>query len=193
MKFTIEDGVLVKYDKKLTDQLVTVPEGVREIGKRAFYNNTKLRKVILPEGIERIGAEAFYFSELNEIDLPGSVREIGSCAFAGSPITEVSLPEGLEKLEECAFQCTGLREVRIPASVKRLPVACFAMCKSLKRVSIPLSLEGFEVDEADGFLCFTDTPLETLVIRTPDGQEREFRADKDLDNAQLARLKAQIG
>lgn len=67
-------------DMRLTD--VTVPDGVKFIGERAFYHSIYLKAFKMPASTRRIGANAFAYSdELTEIDIPYNVREIGKNAF----------------------------------------------------------------------------------------------------------------
>lgn len=55
--FVIEDGILTKYVGKETE--VVIPEGVTEIGLRAFAGCEKLKKVTIPETVTKVGSEAF--------------------------------------------------------------------------------------------------------------------------------------
>jgi hypothetical protein len=75
--FLITDGCLTAY--KGTDAAVTVPEGITEIGDRAFYRCA--------------------FSEctaLGHIELPDSVTEIGECAFKGcTALKDVTMPKDI--------------------------------------------------------------------------------------------------
>ena len=55
--FIIEDNVLVKYDGNSAE--VVIPNGVTEIGFRAFENCENLEKVTIPNSVESIDFEAF--------------------------------------------------------------------------------------------------------------------------------------
>ena len=66
-EFVIKKGVLVEYNG--TDEVVTVPEGVRVIGERVFQPNfemdgelelERLKKVIIPETVWAIDKNAFF-------------------------------------------------------------------------------------------------------------------------------------
>ncbi len=78
--FTIEDGVLIKYNGESKD--VVIPDGVTSIGNRAFFGRTWLDKVTIPEGVTSIGDEAFldcWF--MGSLTIPRSVTSIGHHAF----------------------------------------------------------------------------------------------------------------
>jgi hypothetical protein len=72
--FVIENGILKKYTG--IDENVVIPDGVTEIGNRAFYWNTKLKTVIIPDGVTSIGDSAFTGCEKLTIHAPaGSYAE----------------------------------------------------------------------------------------------------------------------
>ncbi len=57
---------------------------VTEIGKKAFYKNTKLAEVVVPETVEVIQAGAFAgCTSLRKADLGKGLKEIGKSAFKG--------------------------------------------------------------------------------------------------------------
>ena len=54
---------------------------ITSIGRRAFYQNSALQKVIFPETLRTIGDSAFYNTNLREITLPVTLTKIGKHAF----------------------------------------------------------------------------------------------------------------
>ena len=80
--FIIENGVLTQY--KGSDTVITIPEGVTEIGPEAFSRVAfKLTDVTLPQSLTKIGSSGFWGCvKLEAIDIPVSVTEIGDNAFA---------------------------------------------------------------------------------------------------------------
>lgn len=65
---------------------VTIPAGVKEIRKYAFYNCTGLKTVILPDSVKIIREYAFNKDEkLTEIDL-SHVELVGAYAFSGCQV-----------------------------------------------------------------------------------------------------------
>ncbi|MCM1578261.1 MAG: leucine-rich repeat protein, partial [Ruminococcus sp.] len=101
-----------------------IPEGVREIGERAFDECGSLTEVILPESTVIIGDRAFIScTNLKSINIPDGVRTVGEWAFMGcSELSGVTLPESLEILGEGAFTGCGLTDITIPAGVSNVPV-----------------------------------------------------------------------
>ncbi len=77
--FLILNGKLLSY--KGTSEEITIPSGVTEIGKEAFYNCETLNRVTIPEGVTSIDERAFNSGVT--IDLPVSVTHLGVNAFGG--------------------------------------------------------------------------------------------------------------
>ena len=67
------------------DAEITIPDGVTEIGERAFSFHTKLKKIHLPDSITKIGKKAFYEPAFDSVTIPESVTEIGESAFKYEP------------------------------------------------------------------------------------------------------------
>ena len=153
--FVIENGVLIKYVGPGGD--VVVPEGVTEIGEKAFCiaesvnnfgivyesvkDNTTLTGVSLPEGLVRIGAYAFESCvTLAGVTLPQSVKSIDQYAFVHcKALKTVICKEGsLREIGESAFSyCSSLTSVTIPTSVTSIGNGAFSCCFGLKEITIP--------------------------------------------------------
>lgn len=110
--FNIEDGVLVKYDG--TDSVVTIPEGVEKIGKRAFYGNKTITEVTMPDSVVSIEEEAFTECiKLKTVKFSGKLERIESSAFRKcKALTEAVLPETLSYIGDGAFAgCAKLKVI----------------------------------------------------------------------------------
>ncbi len=181
--FVITKGVLTKYNGRGGD--VVIPEGVKEIGKRAFQNCTGLTSAVIPESVTEIGYGAFMgCTGLQSVTVPGSVSAIRSDAFKNCiGLQSVTLLEGLVEIGYCAFYgCSGLRNIAIPASVAQISKSAFSHCAGLQSVSLSegiteiaqatfyqcTSLQNFAIPEsvtALGWEAFRDcTELESIVI-----------------------------
>ena len=85
--FIIENGGLVKCKARGE---VIVPEGVKVIGRRAFYQNAYAQTVVLPAGVETIDQEAFALCpKLESVVIPDTVKKIGNRAFVWPLIGKV--------------------------------------------------------------------------------------------------------
>lgn len=66
--FQMNGDILVRYTG--TEETVSVPDGVKEIGEEAFSENSSIKKVILPNSVEKIKYNAFFGCEnLEEVEL----------------------------------------------------------------------------------------------------------------------------
>ena len=146
-KFYIENDVLAGYSG--TDNVVTVPDGVRVIGENVFSDDdlsvlpeNRLKKVVLPEGVWKIGDAAFdacFF--LEDVELPSSLEVIESFAFGMCAIRHIDLPSGLKEIGWHAFvRCSDLKQVTIPLSVEEIGEGAFCGCKNLTHVRVPVHL-----------------------------------------------------
>lgn len=118
-EFVLEHDVLKQYNG--TAETVTVPEGVREIGYRAFQNNHNLKHVILPQGVCRISGQAFSgCNQLEQADLPRGLADIRYSAFEGcTALRSVELPYGMTELDRLAFAgCTSLETILFPDTLR---------------------------------------------------------------------------
>lgn len=112
---TYENGILFSKDKKRIIKAtnivkglpITIPEGVVEIGKKAFYK-LSISNVIFPETLEFIGKEAFSFNELTDIHLPESLLKIDSEAFIFNKLTTIFLPKNIRTICSGAFLYNNL-------------------------------------------------------------------------------------
>ena len=128
MDFIMENSVLKKYIGTSAD--VIIPDGVTEIGDRAFEGCSSLSSIVIPEG----------------------VTGIGDCAFRGcSNLSSVEIPEGVTSIGDHAFgDCSNLSSIVIPKSVTSIGVDAFGLCSSLNTIVIP---EGVTSIGKDTFSC----------------------------------------
>lgn len=140
-----------------------LPEGLKEIGEKAFLYNIELEKVTLSKTVEHIGAYAFssckqmtnFDSNANEqidkipagmlsknIDLidfsfPKNIMEIGDEAFSATQIEELALPESVTKIGDSAFaRMKSLAKVNIPDAVTELGRGVFEGTERLEFAGI---------------------------------------------------------
>ena len=89
-----------------------IPDGVTNIGDKAFYGCTSLSNITIPGSVTSIGAEAFYFCEsLTSITIPDGVTEINNYSFGYcSNLRSVTIPKSVKNIEFCAFDQSYLIE-----------------------------------------------------------------------------------
>ena len=141
MDFEIENGILKRYSGLCAS--VDVPEGVTEIGERAFFNQHFIKEVRLPNGLSIIGESAFAWSEnIERINIPNTVTHISYRAFTWCKhISNIELPETLTKIDDWAFfGCKALTRAVIPHGVKKIEEGTFSLCYNLSEVIIPSSI-----------------------------------------------------
>ncbi len=152
--FTIVDDTLVSYSG--TESTVTVPDGVRIIGKEAFKNNDYILNVVLPDSVEEIGSRAFYdCNNLQTVRVPETMRAIGAEAFYRcTALTSLGLddkgviPKGLTAIESKSFYfCKLLQgDLVIPDTVTTIGASAFDFCSSLTAITMSDSVT--ELDAA---------------------------------------------
>ena len=61
---------------------INIPDSVKTIGSKAFYNNRLLKSVNLPDNVEMIGESSFEMcTSLTSVNIPASIISIGANAF----------------------------------------------------------------------------------------------------------------
>ena len=133
---------------------VVIPESIRHIGDRAFYNCENLKELLLPPTLETIGDKAFaYCRKMTSFDLPESVKTIGAGAFSCCVgIKEFTLPSMIEEISENSFEgCVNLEHVLLSDKITKIDKNAFKDCKSLKNIELPETLEI--IDEQAFYRC----------------------------------------
>ena len=109
MQISGGEATVTDWDGKA--EHVTIPDEVdgypvSAIGPNVF--NSRLSSVTLPEGLEEIGDRAFYGSGITSIELPKRLRRIGQNAFANSGLTgTVHIPASVKDIQPYAFTYLG--------------------------------------------------------------------------------------
>ncbi len=111
MDFYISDDVL--KDCCITGQKAVVPDGVREIGSRAFSGNRNLRSITLPASLTTIREEAFSNTRLDWLEFPDSVTEVGKDIFYECSIVEVIIFGESYEVDELAEEYDYVTEADI--------------------------------------------------------------------------------
>lgn len=151
-----KDGtVLVCAPQKNTNGTFTIPSGVKKIGTYAFYGQNEyyggITGINFPEGLEEIGDRAFYnCNSIKSLTFPSSLKKIGDYAFATFTASADKMVmrwnDGLEEIGNDAFMGVYLADaLEIPNSVKKIGEFAFATPQgsnnAITKVKLPSSLE----------------------------------------------------
>ena len=139
--FVIENGRLLKYEG--SDGDVVIPEGVTEIGDRAFQYCRGLTDISIPATVKRVGKGAFRHCEnLGCVALETGVEEIDDEAFQGCfSLQHITLPTGMRRIGRRAFGwCMRLKTVALPEGLWQIDADGFSGCKALEGLSLPEGL-----------------------------------------------------
>lgn len=191
-EFEVRERILVKYRGEKTE--VTLPLGIREIGRGVFSGNAKLERIVIPGSVKLIADGAFRdCKKLGVVDFrvretpnlseiapnafancerlayiwfPHTLKKIGNHAFVNcSSLTEITIPGGVECPEESAFEgCSRLRSVILKNGVRELGKSAFAGCEHLETVKLPDTLKKI------GAYAFSECK-ELQSIQLPDALE----------------------
>ena len=182
--FVIEDGVLTEYTG--IKPVVKIPEGVREIAKKAFINKQGIEKVIFPSTLRSIGSQAFSgCTALTSVEMPYRLREIGWGAFAECEklhTLDLSMTQ-IEIINQSTFRgCTSLTEVILPDTVGIISGEAFSDCTYLGKINLP---EGLTAIRREAFEECTSL----VAIELPDSLQylgaRAFEACQSLQSVRI--------
>ena len=150
---------------------------VRRIGNTAFQECRQMTEVYIPDGVVNIGERAFYICpKLTDVRLPATLRMIEQSAFNYCrSLKELSLPDGLISIGPRAFyDCVALESLRIPASVGFIGKEAFAHCPKLT-LSVELGSYAHEYCRKAGLrYVVVDGAEEETVGRDPYEAQYKF-------------------
>lgn len=163
----LDDRFASKLTTKLTS--VTLPEGLRVIGDRAFYNCMALTSVNFPATLQTIGSQAFTGAGITSAELPEGLTSIGDIAFFGCKMTELTIPSTVTEMGKEVFgSCPVLSSITFAEgfAMTSLPVGFAADCPALTNVQLPATLTviGDEAFRNDTALQTMDLPAGLLSI-----------------------------
>ena len=102
-----------------TNSVVTLPQGITEIGSYTFYRFDTLKSILLPSGLTEIGSYGF---------------------FRCNNLTSISLPESIVSLPSYAiYGCTNLSSITFQGTPSVINSAAFVQCGNLTTINVPWS------------------------------------------------------
>ena len=114
--------------------------------KSPFYENDKIKSVVISEGITSIGEFAFiYCNNLKSAILPTTLTAIKRNGFMPHideyivhqnlyGLTEIAIPANVTEIGKYAFSGTAIQSVTIPESVTTVGGGAFGECQNLETV-----------------------------------------------------------
>ena len=150
----VKGTTIVECDRDKLPVDLVIPEGITEIGFRAFYGSS-IKSVTIPDSVRKIGKEAFYWCKsLVSITIPGSVKEIDKGAFSWcESLVNVTIEEGVNTIGDNAFLgCKHLKSVRLPRSVSHVGRRAFDDCPYYMEVQFGGTMAQWKAISNDGYI-----------------------------------------
>lgn len=126
---------------------VTLPNSIIRIEDSAFDQHPTLKYINFPDGLKYIGRYAFYgCGNITEFKLPDSIEEIMDSAFGScDSITYFKVPENVIRISPLMFTgCDLLKEVILSDATLSIGRYAFQMCSSLKHIKLPSKINYIE-------------------------------------------------
>lgn len=141
-----DDGTFIELTEyKGNAEHLVIPETIQGVPVEVidgFYQNKKIKSVVIPSSAKVIHNSAFLYCEsLEKVTLPEGLFCIEGHAFSNTGLTSVTLPKSLEYLMAAFNECDKLAEINIPDD------AAF-LVKNATEVAVFLSEEKGWNDEA---------------------------------------------
>ena len=160
-------------------ETVKIPDSVTAIGQHAFHGCTAMTMLDLGSGLTSIGDSAFRECiGLPALRLPGSLKSIGSHAFYRcESLTDITVPASVTSLGDFVFSfCYNLYRADIQAQIKVMPSWTFYGCGRLVTLAIPESMASAE--ELAFYGC---SGLENVIYTGSEENAAQIREDIDRD------------
>lgn len=141
-------------------------EGLRSIGKEAFYLNWYLcedESLILPSTLEEVGQRAFYNClGFHTVEIPAKAK-FGAEVFGNcGNLRTINFAEGFKEISYAMFLgCSSIYNISIPASVEEIGSKAFQQCWQLRKITVA---EGNQHFTAKDNVLFTKDMKNLLVF-----------------------------
>ncbi len=122
---------------------VSLPNGLKKIGFRAFKDCTSLKSIIIPTTVDTIESTAFYgCTGITTVLLPASVKDIEASAFCYcSNLVTVTGGSGVKRINAYAFAFTKISSFPWSSKLEYVSKEAFFSCDNFTNVNIPSYLK----------------------------------------------------
>ena len=128
---------------------VDTHDGIRKIGKEAFYGCLSLPRINLKSAVE-IGYGAFNCENLESIEFGDRLETIGEFAFVGHcSLEHLKLPSIIAIGPAAFYNCEALIDIELSERLETIERGAFHGCERLQRIAVPLKRDLFEYDDND--------------------------------------------
>ena len=148
----VENGLLILNDSIIVGVMgkpdsISIPTGIEQLDRAAFWNQDNLTNVIIPEGVKEIEGECFRACDnLESVILPASVELIEDNAFADCPKLKTIYgwnDAARDLANELGIQFVELKPTPTPAPKTSLGAEMYAKAQKLiKDIEYALNDEG---------------------------------------------------
>ena len=139
-------------DCKNLQRMNKLPEGLKSIGKNAFFSCSSLEEVTVPSTVIFVGEQCFsHCSSLRRAD------------FVEPPTTTVAIAV-VELRAALFYKCRALQSVRLPQNMVSIPVSCFNHCFLLIDVPIPVKVRGIRSGSFRGCTSLTSIACNDTIV-----------------------------
>lgn len=187
---------------------IKFPDGLKNIGERAFYKCTRLNSIFFPDNLEVIKKGAFYKCEnLETLDFPKNLQSIEAEAFYDClKLKKINLKNGIQKIGGRAFHgCSKLYKIIIPETLSEIGESAFEGCNKLVEIynfsDIELKSGTTEnghialfafcihtkpeekthiIEDKSGLIFYKNESISSLIAY--EGEEKEIRLPKKINN-----------
>ena len=146
---------------------VDTHDGLRKIGKRAFYNCKSLPRINLKSVVEIDKYAFFHCDNLESVEFGDRLETIGDSAFNGCPLRHLKLPSVTTIGLEAFFSCRSITDIEFSERLETIGTKAFFFCERLQRIAIPLKRDLFayddEKEEYNQFKCCHELATVDLV------------------------------
>jgi hypothetical protein len=150
-------STLFFYEQSSGPRELSIPEGVRIVGRHSFYNCLGIHKIIIPSSVEIIGYNPFAGCPLLSLEnhSPNYTYENGVLYdktkseliyySLTKPEERFVVPDTVKTIGRSAFyKCGKLKEIVLPDTVTTIRKTAFAGCRNLERIRLSKNLKRIE-------------------------------------------------